>query len=68
MRVLAFSAPKGLTRAKMAALCGVEPSTFGRWMANEAKVPLYAAEILAGAFGVPLDELRTIPHARRVAQ
>jgi transcriptional regulator with XRE-family HTH domain len=43
----------------MAALCGVAPSTFGRWMSGEVTVPLYAGELLADAFGVSLDDLRT---------
>jgi transcriptional regulator with XRE-family HTH domain len=48
-----------MSRRQMAAVCGVAPSTFGRWMSGEVTVPLYAAELLADAFGVSLDNLRT---------
>jgi transcriptional regulator with XRE-family HTH domain len=67
-RVLSFAKPRGMSRRQLAAVCGVDPSTFGRWMSGETTVPLYAGELLADAFGVSMDELRTLPKTRRVAR
>jgi len=64
-KVLAFSLPRGLSYLDMATRCDVSHSTFGEWMAGRATVPAYAVEILADLFGVPTDELRTTPPAKR---